>query len=90
MDDDGIITSVLECLPALAEAHSAPVGHARVEVVKGTHQRTKSPIGAIGSSSRNTGGMRAMYAAHPGRVTAHGRRVRAAMKDALGGLVESR
>jgi hypothetical protein len=31
-----------------------------------------------------------MYVAHPGRVTAHGRKVRAALKDALGGLVESR
>ncbi|MFC9732485.1 hypothetical protein ACFWEO_01720 [Streptomyces roseolus] len=90
MDDDGVITSALELLPALAEVHSAPAGRARVEAVKGAHQRTKSLMEAIGSSARNLGGMRTMYAAHPGRVTAHGRKVRAALKDALGGLVESR
>ncbi|MFJ3097921.1 hypothetical protein [Streptomyces hydrogenans] len=90
VDDDGVINQALEVLPVLAEVHAAPAGRSRVKAIEAAHQRTKDLMEEVISSSRSRGGMRDAYAADTGRLSEHGRKVRAALKNALGGLVEDR
>lgn len=88
-DGDEVVTEALNALPALAAVASAPVGRLRAAALTDAHAKMSVFMTAVTDSTDSAAGITG-YAGDRSRLKEHGKKVRTAFADRLGGLVEER